>query len=96
MTVHPADALLLGFARALRAAGIAVTADRERTFLTATALVGLGNERGTYVAGRATLCSTPHDLERYDRVYAAWFGGEVATATHPQLRGPRAGPSPPG
>ena len=106
MTVHPADALLLGFARALRAAGIAVTADRERTFLTATgelkhdervklggveikleaheiaALVGLGNERGTYVAGRATLCSTPHDLERYDRVYAAWFGGEVATATH--------------
>ena len=33
------DVLLLGFARALRAAGLAVTADRERTFL----LTGTGD-----------------------------------------------------
>ena len=31
-----------GFARACRAAGLPVTADRERTFLTACAATGLG------------------------------------------------------
>ena len=36
------DELLLGFARALRAAGVNVTADRERTFLVAAATVGMG------------------------------------------------------
>ncbi len=35
--------------------------------------VGLGDQRATYVAGRATLCSTPDDLARYDQVYAAFF-----------------------
>ena len=41
------DELLLGFARALRAAGIHVTADRERTFLIAAAtVVGLDDAGG--------------------------------------------------
>ncbi len=80
--VHPATEILLGFARALRAAGVTVTADRERTFLVAVAALGLEDERGAYVAGRATMCASQQDLERYDRVYAAWFGGEVALATH--------------
>ena len=75
---HAPDAILLGFARALRAAGVAVTADRERTYLQAVAEVGAGSERGVYVAGRATLCGSPADLERYDQVYAAWFGLERA------------------
>ncbi len=83
--VAAADELLLGFARALRAAGVAVTADRERGFLAAVAEVGLDSQAGSYWAGRATLCATPEDLTRYDRVYAAWFGGE---------RGVRAAPSP--
>lgn len=74
----PAEAILLGFARALRAAGVPVTADRERGYLRATAEVGLGSQPGTYWAGRATLCATPDDLVRYDRVYAAWFGSERA------------------
>jgi uncharacterized protein with von Willebrand factor type A (vWA) domain len=74
-----ADEVLLGFARALRAAGVAVTADRERTFLEAAAAVGLEDRAGTYWAGQATLCASPADLERYDQVYAAWFGGERTT-----------------
>ncbi|WP_270887395.1 vWA domain-containing protein [Pedococcus sp. 5OH_020] len=72
-TAHAPDEVLLAFARAVRAAGVAVTADRERTYLEAAAQVGLA-EAQTYWAGRATLCGSPADLERYDQVYAAWFG----------------------
>jgi uncharacterized protein with von Willebrand factor type A (vWA) domain len=79
--VHDADELgpvepvrtLLGFARALRAAGVPVTQDRTRSYLEATALVGLDDQRATYWAGRATLCSGPDDLDRYDQVFTAWF-----------------------
>ena len=52
---HEADELLLGFARALRAAGVPVTADRERTLLEAVAEVGMDDRAATYWAGRATL-----------------------------------------
>jgi uncharacterized protein with von Willebrand factor type A (vWA) domain len=71
--VHEADELLLGFARALRAAGVPVTQDRTRSYLEATALVGIDDQRATYWAGRATLCSGPDDLDRYDQVFHAWF-----------------------
>ena len=70
---HEADELLLGVARALRAAGVPVTQDRTRSYLEATSLVGLDDQRATYWAGRATLCSGPDDLDRYDQVFAAWF-----------------------
>ena len=76
--LHPPEEILLGFARALRAAGVAVTADRERAYLQAAAEVGLADATGVYVAGRATLCGSPADLERYDLVYAAWFTGQRA------------------
>jgi hypothetical protein len=70
---HEADELLLGFARALRAAGVPVTQDRSQAYLEATALVGLDDQPATYWAGRATLCSGPDDLDRYDEVFTAWF-----------------------
>lgn len=73
MTREP-DEVLLGFARALRAAGVAVTPDRSRGFLEAVALVGVDDPRATYVAGRATLCGGPDDLARFDPVFEAWFG----------------------
>ena len=66
-------ALLLGFARALRAAGLPVTADREAGYLEAVAVVGLDDEVATYWAGRATLCASPDDIARYDQVFATWF-----------------------
>jgi uncharacterized protein with von Willebrand factor type A (vWA) domain len=68
-----ADEILLGFTRALRAAGVGVTQDRSQGFLAAVALLGLGDQRATYDAGRATLCAGPDDLERYDQVFAAYF-----------------------
>jgi uncharacterized protein with von Willebrand factor type A (vWA) domain len=68
--------LLLGFARALRAAGLRVTADRERTFLSAVATVGIGERGHVYWAGRATLTSVPPDFPIYDEVFERWFGDE--------------------
>ncbi|WP_164478003.1 vWA domain-containing protein [Nocardioides pantholopis] len=73
-TVHGADEVLLGFARALRAAGVPVTSDRSRAYLDAVALVGLGDRGATRAAGRATLCGSPDDVTRHDQVFSAWFG----------------------
>ncbi len=67
------DEILLGFTRALRAAGVPVTPDRSYGFLEATALLGLDDQSATYWAGRATLCAGPDDLARYDQVFHAWF-----------------------
>lgn len=53
---------------------MAVTADRERSYLAAVAEVGLDDQVAAFHAGRATLCGSPADLERHDLVYAAWFG----------------------
>jgi uncharacterized protein with von Willebrand factor type A (vWA) domain len=72
-TVRGADEVLLGFARALRAAGVPVTQDRAQGYLAAVALLGLEDQRATYAAGRATLCAGPDDLERYDQVFEAYF-----------------------
>jgi uncharacterized protein with von Willebrand factor type A (vWA) domain len=72
-TVRGPDEILLGFTRALRAAGVPVTQDRAHGFLAAVAIVGLDHAAATYVAGRATLCASPDDLARYDQVYEAYF-----------------------
>jgi hypothetical protein len=69
------DEILLGFTQAVRSAGVRVTPDRASAFLTATSLVGAGGLASTYTAGRATLCSGPDDLDRYDQVFEAWFAG---------------------
>src|SRR3712207_818858 len=68
-----ADEILLGFTRALRAAGVPVTQDRAHGFLAATAVLGADDHRATYAAGRATLCAGPDDLLRYDQVFDAYL-----------------------
>ncbi|QDO88123.1 VWA domain-containing protein [Ornithinimicrobium ciconiae] len=77
-----------GFARACRAAGLPVTADRERTFLQACAAVGLAERDPVYWAGRATLTASLADIEPYDQVFTSWFGGRamhgVASPDRPQ------------
>ncbi|HCB03532.1 MAG TPA: hypothetical protein DEQ43_04645 [Nocardioides bacterium] len=72
--VRDPDEVLLGFTRALRAAGVPVTHDRTQGFVAATAVLGLDDQRATYLAGRATLCAGPDDLARYDQVFHAFFG----------------------
>lgn len=78
-----ADEILLAFTRALRTAGVPVTHDRARGFLAAVAELGAGDQRATYLAGRATLCAGPDDLERYDRVFAAFFGRDGLPRSRP-------------
>lgn len=70
---HPADEVLLGFARAVRAAGVPVTADRAQAFLAAAAHLGLAERECVRRAGHATLCAGPDDLLRLDLVLEAWF-----------------------
>ena len=96
--VHDGDEILLAFTRALRAAGVAVTQDRTHGFLAAVALLGLDDQRATYLAGRATLCAGPDDLERYDQVFDAWFNARdglprtpPGPALDPQLLRPARG-----
>ncbi|MEI2714369.1 MAG: VWA domain-containing protein [Nocardioides sp.] len=67
------DEILLGFAGALRSAGVVVTADRAHTFLEAASIVGLGSPDDVRIAGRATLCASPDDLIRFDQVFEAYF-----------------------
>ncbi|AOR36862.1 hypothetical protein BFF78_03620 [Streptomyces fodineus] len=98
-----ADAVLLGFVRALRAAGVDASSERLSAFLRAVAALRPGVRADVYWAGRATLCGGHDDLERYERVFAAYFGGSGAgagrvarTAPPPRLRlGARAAPTGP-
>ena len=71
---------VLGFARTLRHAGVAASADRVAAMLAAVAHLDVGDRAAVYWAGRLTLCSGPDDLDRYDPAFAAWFGGEVPRA----------------
>ncbi|MGI5404605.1 vWA domain-containing protein [Streptomyces sp. CA-135486] len=68
-----AIAVLVGFVRALRAAGVATGPDRMQTFLGALSSLGSELRSDVYWAGRLTLCGSQDDLERYDRVFAAYF-----------------------
>jgi uncharacterized protein with von Willebrand factor type A (vWA) domain len=79
-----ATEVLAAFALALRSAGVPVTSDRTRAFLQGCAMVGVDRESAVYWSGRATLCGCLDDLERYDQVYGAWFGGQALRAGTPR------------
>lgn len=68
------DEQIVGFARRLAAAGVDVPPTRVHAMLEALDVLGAGALRPVYWAGRATLCASPEDVERYDRVFAAHFG----------------------
>ncbi|GAA1841041.1 vWA domain-containing protein [Asanoa iriomotensis] len=67
-------ALVVGFARTLRHAGVDAGPDRVQTMLRAVDALGV-DERDLYWAGRQTLCGEPDDLAIYDAAFAAYFGG---------------------
>ena len=71
-------ATVVGFARTLRAAGVDATPDRVHQTVLATQHLDPARRRDLYWAGRLTLCSGPEDLERYDRVFDAYFAGDAA------------------
>jgi hypothetical protein len=84
VTARAADEMLVGFTRALGRAGLRITPARSAAFLDASAALGLGQPRGVFWAGRATLCSSPADLARYDAVFARWFDASPADTRPPR------------
>jgi uncharacterized protein len=69
----------VGFAHTLRAAGVDASPERVHAFLAALDQLGAAAPADVYWAGRVTLCADPDDLERYDRVFAAFFAGTTVT-----------------
>ncbi|WP_432932420.1 vWA domain-containing protein [Microbispora sp. CA-135349] len=67
--------VVTGFARALRAAGVAADHHRTGNFLAALGHLDAADGRNVYWAGRLTLCAGPGDLPGYDRCFAAYFSG---------------------
>lgn len=77
---HDLTGSAVGFAHTLRAAGVDASPDRVHAFLEAMTELPVASRSAVYWAGRVTLCGDPDDLERYDRVFAAFFDGVTATA----------------
>ncbi|HLH46430.1 MAG TPA: VWA domain-containing protein, partial [Acidimicrobiales bacterium] len=71
--VAPPDRIVVGFARALRGAGLAVPVGSVVAFRQALAAVGLDRRDRVYWAGRATLVRRPEDAAVYDRVFASYW-----------------------
>lgn len=96
--IHAPEAVLAGFAHALRSAGLPVTTDRTHTFIEAVSALDYGSRSDVYWAGRAVFCACSEDLGRFDRVFANWFTNEASqletTSTPPSKRGYQAGLQP--
>ncbi|WP_199435350.1 vWA domain-containing protein [Qaidamihabitans albus] len=80
---------LVGFAAALREAGLPCDAHRVQAYLSAVERLDVGDPAQLYWAGRLTLCGDPDDLPRYDEAFAAWFDADPPrrgrrTAQRPQ------------
>jgi uncharacterized protein len=71
----------VGFARALRRAGLPVPTGATVAFAKALAAVGVERPDRVYWAGRATLVRRPEDTAAYDRAFVAFFGGSAAPPT---------------
>ncbi len=81
---------MTGFARALRANGVAADATRLATAIEALGQIDPLDAGQVYWAGRVTLCAEPDDLPRYDVLFDAWFRGCPAAAA-PRPAQPRDG-----
>lgn len=75
--------VVVGLARALRAAGVPV--GRRRVLETVRALESLDPAvpADVYWAGRLAMCGHPDDIDRYDRVFEAVFAGRAGGADPP-------------
>ncbi|MGO1165551.1 MAG: vWA domain-containing protein [Janibacter sp.] len=77
----------IGFARALRAAG--VPAQRAKDFIEALGCLDIGRREDVYWAGRATLCDEPDDIPTFDRVFRRWFAEHGGVGRVPTTSAPR-------
>jgi uncharacterized protein with von Willebrand factor type A (vWA) domain len=68
------DRVVVGFARALRSAGLDVPVGSTLAFAEALTLLDSRRSSDLYWAGRATLVRRPEDVPVYDGVFASVFG----------------------
>jgi uncharacterized protein with von Willebrand factor type A (vWA) domain len=66
---------VVGFARALRDAGLPIGVDQSESFAQALAWVDPLVRRDVYLAARATLVFRREDLAVFDELFATFFGG---------------------
>ena len=76
-----ADELAVGFVNALRGADIDVAVGSSVNYYQALGAVGLEQRSSVYWAGRATLVTEPDDIELYDKIFGAYYGGQQLVAT---------------
>lgn len=75
------DEIAVGFVNALRGAGIDVAVGSSVNYYQALGAVGMDQRRSVYWAGRATLVTEPDDIELYDKIFDAYYGGQQLVAT---------------
>jgi hypothetical protein len=83
----------LGLVRALRAAGVEAGQERAGAFLRALDRLDPARRADVYWAGRLTLCADPDELDRFDRVFAAYFEGRAAEERPARQPRPRTSPT---
>lgn len=93
MTGADGTAVLVGFARAAREAGVPAEAQRTQAMLAAADALGPADPAALYWAGRLTLCAEPDDLPRYDAAFARYFGAAAAPRRARTRTGPPRRPS---
>jgi len=79
-TTTDATSTVVGLARTLRAAGVPAGPDRVQRLVEALSVVDVTSRAQVYWAGRLCLCASAADLASYERVFAAYFGGERPVA----------------
>jgi len=80
---------VVGFVRALRAAGLPVGVGQAEAFAQALAWVDPLDRRDVYLAARATLVFRREDLAVFDELFAKFFGGPSAARAQPTPLAPR-------
>jgi uncharacterized protein with von Willebrand factor type A (vWA) domain len=74
----------VGFARALRSAGLDVPVGSVTAYVEGLAAVGIGRTESVYWAGRATLVRRPEDIPLYDEVFSPFWLGRSPSPTKPE------------
>ncbi|MDQ3709820.1 MAG: VWA domain-containing protein [Actinomycetota bacterium] len=84
----------MGFAQALRAAGLTVGSGNVHTYCQAAAHLDIGDANDLYWAGRACLVSRSEDISTYDREFQRYFSrGRSRTAISVSGAVPRLSPT---
>jgi uncharacterized protein with von Willebrand factor type A (vWA) domain len=76
--------VIIGFARALRAAGIAADPIRTQTAMAVLDRIGVRNRAAAQAALRASLCGEHADLATFDAVFTLYFSTAIPELAEPQ------------